>query len=125
MAEDVALDLNGINRMPITAMHIGSEQERKKLSRNQWISFILDGLIFISNLLFMYIAPIEKDKASWLNPKTNTDVLCKSTRWFKWSIGSLFVAIASCVLDLLTIRQIRKNYVNAFTALMGFIVDCL
>jgi hypothetical protein len=35
------------------------------------------------------------------------------------------VGIISCVLDLLTLKQINKQYVNAVTALMGFLVDLI
>jgi len=40
-----------------------------------------------------------------------------------WSIVSLSVALTSLVLDLFTLKQVKANYVNAITAIIGLFID--
>lgn len=57
----MAVDLNGLNRMPITAIHITSSSEQKNLRRKQQIYLVLDACIIALIVFFMIVGPIEKD----------------------------------------------------------------
>jgi hypothetical protein len=56
----MAFDLNDVNRMPVTAMHISSKAEQETLRRKQTIFLILDICILINIMAFYLIGPIDK-----------------------------------------------------------------
>ena len=64
----------------------------------------------------MIVGPIERDFVQ--NQET-----CHSQRWFYWSVVAGLVALTSLVIDIFTLKQIMRNYVNAITALCGLVVD--
>jgi hypothetical protein len=57
------VDLNGMNRMPITAMYITSEHEKARLKSRQAIFMTLDILIIVNVIIFFIVGPIEHDKS--------------------------------------------------------------
>ena len=117
MVDDFKNDLTSINRMPLTALHITSAAEKKKINRRTKIFLVLDVCIIVNNIAYLWFAPIEVDYFS----KEGTQ--CKSKRFMYWSIVSLSVALTSLVLDLFTLKQVNANYVNAITAIIGLFID--
>ena len=59
MVDDFKNDLTSINRMPLTALHITSAAEKKKIKRRTKIFLVLDVCIIVNNIAYLWIAPIE------------------------------------------------------------------
>lgn len=118
MVDDFKNDLTSINRMPLTALHITSAAEKKKIKRRTKIFLVLDVCIIVNNIAYLWIAPIETNYFS-----KDSAHQCKARRFMYWSIVSLSVALTSLVLDLFTLKQVNANYVNAITAIIGLFID--
>lgn len=55
-------DLNDISRMPITALRITSAAEEATLRKKTIVFMVLDALIIINTILFIFISPIEENR---------------------------------------------------------------
>jgi len=64
IVQDIAVDLNGLHRMPITAIHITSSIEQKNLIKKTWVYLALDAMIIVFIVFFLIEGPIEKDYIS-------------------------------------------------------------
>lgn len=109
------IDMNNLNRMPVRALHILDEDEMKTLMEKQMMYSFLDSFIMFACVVMAIVSPIEKHNI----PD------CKTDRWEAWCFTELCLATISLILDQITYRQVKNQYVSAWTTFVGFVVDFL
>ena len=99
-------DLNDISRMPVTALRITSAAEEATLRKKTIVFMVLDSLIIINTILFIWISPIENERV--IHPHGNNTFCplgdtCKPKIWYVWCWIALPLSCLSLTMDALTL----------------------
>jgi hypothetical protein len=121
----MAFDLNDVNRMPVTAMHISSKAEQETLRKKQTIFLILDICILVNIVAFYVIGPIDKKSERNIKRDQYPPNICHIGRFFWFCLVAAPLISVSCALDILTLKQISRKYINSINAIMGLVFDMI
>ena len=113
--------MNRFNRMPNKELRLIDDDEKKKLLEKQVTYSFIDVIIILLCVSMAIVSPIEEN----IQNVNSTTLDCKSKRWEYWCGAEFGLAAISLVLDQITYRKVKKNFVSTWTTIASFAVDFL